>query len=352
MQSPSSSLRAIDRLPPELIGMINILSYTSPITLPSLPPGPPIVCISQVCRRWRFIAHDQSFLWTTYFLGLPPSYPTPRCDALLRSLEMFVAHSGSRELIFNVVQADEGVGRDVLAHILMLYSPRIQNLQLHIPQETAASVAQVSVTPLYVPHLEVLEINFRLLQTLFWEYLTAPELTTLHIASLSDHDSDEWDNRCFMDFLRRSDFSLARLSLAFDFSSHAEGITEVLRASPTLIELHLRWTGLFMAPDPCITHLLTQLASPLFLPNLASIAIDATAESLSALRARCIAQATEPGSRVGKLLLCAKPPFPETLFAAEIAALRGMGVLTVLQPMDFFGAMALWRAMNEDPNYR
>ncbi|KAJ7066841.1 hypothetical protein B0H15DRAFT_958308 [Mycena belliarum] len=348
MQSPTLSLRAIDRLPPELIGRISVLSSASPITLPSLPPGPPIVCISQVCRRWRIIAHDQSFLWTTYFLGLPPSYPTPRCDALLRALEMFVAHSGSRDLIFNVVQADENVGRDVLAHILMMYSPRIQNLQLHIPQETAASVA-LSVTPLYVPHLEVLDINFRLLHTLFWEYLTAPQLTTLHIASLSDHD--EWDHECFMDFLHRSGFSLARLSLGFDFSSHAEGITELLRASPTLIELCLRWTGLFMVPDPSITRLLIQLASPLFLPNLASIAIDATPEALSALQARCIAQATEPGSRVENLILCAKPPFPETLFATEIAALRGMGVLTVLQPMYFFGAVDLRRALNENPDY-
>ncbi|KAJ6546103.1 hypothetical protein DFH09DRAFT_1321338 [Mycena vulgaris] len=97
------------------------------------------------------------------------------------------------------------------------------------------------------------------------------------------------------------------------------------------------------APNLRISRLLDQLTShrgrPLFLPNLCSIAIDATEQSLRMLRWRCMPHTSVDPPPLKTVILYVKTPFdPDALFAYQIKSLRETGLEVALQEMDFYGA--------------
>ncbi|KAJ6546107.1 hypothetical protein DFH09DRAFT_1367527 [Mycena vulgaris] len=192
--------------------------------------------------------------------------------------------------------------------------------------------------PFMLQHLCSLEIQFRVLDPTFWQYITTPNLVNLSITTVSEEKNDSWDQEYFM-----SGFRLRSFSLSFDFTDFVDWMIEILEASPDLVRLCLRWTQVFAEADPEILDLLARLTchhdQSLFLPNLRSIAIDATEESLRMLRSRCVPQTSGDPPRLKTVILYAEAPFdPDTLFARQIKSLRKKGLEVTLQEMDFYGA--------------
>ncbi|KAJ6505787.1 hypothetical protein C8R47DRAFT_1315964 [Mycena vitilis] len=187
-------------------------------------------------------------------------------------------------------------------------------------------------------HLRKFHITFLELYSWVWTNMNLPSLVDLKIATF--RDATVWEQEEFQEFMVRSQFSLTRLAFCFGFLDATDALIEILDATPAVQELTLCWTRL---PDdewydedgdvtPLTDYLTCRTNMPVRLPELQKIQIDATPESVAMLVSRCRA----PGTALKEVVLCAEQPSAcETLFEAEIDAMRAGGAKVVCEPMIF-----------------
>ncbi|KAJ7652817.1 hypothetical protein DFH06DRAFT_1475169 [Mycena polygramma] len=187
-------------------------------------------------------------------------------------------------------------------------------------------------------HLRKFHITFLELYSWVWTNLNLPSLVDLKIATF--RDATIWEQEEFQEFMDRSQFSLTRLALCFGFLNVIDALIEILDATPALQDLTLCWTRLpgdewydeEGVVTPLTDYLTYHISMPVRLPELQKIRIDATPESVAMLVSRCCA----PGAALKEVVLCAEQPSTcETLFAAEIDAMRAGGATVVCEPMIF-----------------
>lgn len=147
----------IHNLPPELISIIiqgGIRQDT--ITLPPASAANDVVRLSQICRRWRDIAHGQRSLWRKYDIDLPRDWTQQQFRSLLASLAQFVSHAGPEDLHFSIRHGPVNVARDALMQILLAHSGRMTSLGLRLDQETVTQLG--SGAPIPFDHLQSLSM--------------------------------------------------------------------------------------------------------------------------------------------------------------------------------------------------
>ncbi|KAJ7766039.1 hypothetical protein B0H16DRAFT_1522851 [Mycena metata] len=199
-------------------------------------------------------------------------------------------------------------------------------------------------TPTLLPNLLNLNVTFRTMFPRFWNFITAPKLRLLSISSVYDED-DRWGQQEFIAFRLRSKFTLIRLLLRFDFSDIADDIMDILNLCQGVRELTLRWTGPSYDPALHISRLVEELGAgsydSLWLPNLSSLHIDLTQESLQALTSRVQTQARAAGGRADRFQVLFSTELEEAeyerLHGTEVRALRETGCRVGVEKMSFYG---------------
>ncbi|KAF7343779.1 hypothetical protein MSAN_01958900 [Mycena sanguinolenta] len=257
-----------------------------------------------------------------------PLYAPPAPEGCLRSLGLSLA-------LLTVIEVT-AIWVDYYDYIsIFLECPQLTECSIYCDEGLAQP--DPLPEPTLLRHLSSLHLTFRALHSHLWDIFDAPNLVDLCITTLSDDDSDAWNHSKFMNFQERSGFTLITLALRFDFSHIVHHIIDLLKKSPALENLELRWLSAHEEPSEYIQQLIDALTvhtGEHILPELARFQIDATEKTLHMLESRCA-----PRSRLTHITLYDEAPFtPSASFRNAIETLKKTGVTVEEEPMDFYGA--------------
>ncbi|KAJ7130660.1 hypothetical protein C8R46DRAFT_1236093 [Mycena filopes] len=196
-----------------------------------------------------------------------------------------------------------------------------------------------SHTPTTMAHLKELTMTFRTKFYHIWTYLTAPSLEQLHITTYGN-DHDPWRHAEFLAFRHRSAFALTALALGSSFAPETHQLIEVLDTLQELEVLTLRWTGHQEQLAPEILRIAERLSDAAWLPQLHTLGMDVTPDSMGFLVARCESQLAAANGGMVQLrhiVLSAEPLELAWWFGAfqrDVDTLRTMGCNICLDASD------------------
>ncbi|KAJ6503792.1 hypothetical protein C8R45DRAFT_572307 [Mycena sanguinolenta] len=158
--------------------------------------------------------------------------------------------------------------------------------------DTASGATSPLRAPSVISRLRLLILTFRVLHGFLWDVFNAPNLIHLGISTLWDDDPHAWHSSSFVNFCQRSRFSLFTSVLRFDCSYMVDGIIYLMKQSPSLKGIDLRWVPEGRDLSPEIEQFFDALTfhpgwSSNFLPHASHFYADETLSSVRMLLSRC-----------------------------------------------------------------